>query len=292
MKILLLGDKGQLGKCLKDKLDKEKIYLITTSKEILDIVDFKKVEHFIKKISPDVIINASAYTYVDQAEIDYDYANLVNNIAVKNLASICRDNNIWLVHFSTDYVFEGNGSCPYKEDHETNPVGAYGKTKLHGEESIISSKCKYFIIRTSWVFSEYGKNFFKTMISLGTKKDIIEVVDDQIGCPTYAQDLASASVKITLSINESTKGGIYNFCGNIPCSWFDFAKEIFQKASKYDFDIPKKILPVDSTKFKSLAPRPSYSVLDNTKIFEDFGITGSDWSLAIDKILKLNSFEH
>ena len=194
MKILVLGCKGQLGRCLNDQLINTDHEVIYTSREQIDIADFEVTKSKILEISPDLIINATAYTAVDKAEEDQKTANLINHLAVKNIADICNQLECWLIHVSTDYVFDGNSKVPYKEDDETNPQGAYGETKLKGELAIQASGCKHIIIRTAWVFSEYGNNFLKTMLRLGAERDELSIVGDQIGCPTYAQDIARSII--------------------------------------------------------------------------------------------------
>ena len=170
MKILLLGSKGQLGRCLNDQLKNSDHEVIYTSRKQIDIVDFEETKSKILEISPDIIINATAYTAVDKAEEDQETANLVNHLAVKNIAEICSQQSYWLIHVSTDYVFDGKANIPYKEDDKTNPKSVYRETKLKGELAIKASNCKYIIIRTSWVYSEYGNNFLKTMLNLGSER--------------------------------------------------------------------------------------------------------------------------
>ena len=193
MKILVLGCKGQLGRCLNDQLVNTDHEVIYTSREQIDISDFEVTKSKILEFSPNLIINATAYTAVDKAEEDQKTANLINHLAVKNIADICNQLECWLIHVSTDYVFDGNSNVPYKEDDQTNPQGAYGETKLKGELAIQASGCKHLIIRTAWVFSEYGNNFLKTMLRLGAERDELSSTD-QVGCPTYAQDIAKSII--------------------------------------------------------------------------------------------------
>ena len=183
MKILVLGCKGQLGRCLNDQLIHTEHEVIYTSREQLDISNFEATISKILEVCPDLIINATAYTAVDKAEEDHETANLINHLAVKNIADICSQLECWLIHVSTDYVFDGRAKIPYKEGDETNPKGVYGETKLKGELAIQTSGCKHIILRTAWVFSEYGHNFLKTMLRLGADRDELSIVGDQIGCP-------------------------------------------------------------------------------------------------------------
>lgn len=281
MKILVLGSKGQLGRCLSDQLGKSMHDVIYLSRADFDMCNLDLLSKNITLLKPNIVINASAYTDVDKAEDDYEVANLVNHLAVEKLANICKDLNSWLIHFSTDYVFDGNALIPYSEDNKTNPKGIYGQSKLNGELAIIASDCKYFIIRTAWVFSEYGNNFLKTMLKLGVHHKELRVVNDQIGCPTYAQDIAKAIVSIISNVGFKTSAsGIFHFCGNQPCSWFDFASLIFLEAKTRGYKVPA-LKKVNSFEFKSVAPRPSYSVLNCSNIKAKFDINPSDWLTGI-----------
>ena len=284
MKILVLGCKGQLGRCLNDQLTNTDHEVIYTSREQIDIADFEQTKNQIHKISPDLIINATAYTAVDKAEEDQKIANLINHLAVKNIAEICNQKGCWLIHISTDYVFDGNSKVPYKENDQTNPQGVYGETKLKGEFAIQSSGCKHIIIRTAWVFSEYGNNFLKTMLSLGADKEELSIVDDQIGCPTYAQDIAiSIKAIIPKIINKKISSGVFNYCGNQSCSWYKFAKIIFEEAKTRRMPAPSKIHPIASDAFQTKARRPQYSVLDSSLIESVFLVRASDWRQGVIK---------
>ncbi len=282
MKILVLGSKGQLGRCLKDQLKNTDYEVIYSSREQIDITNFKRTKNKILEISPEVIINASAYTAVDKAEKDQKTANLINHLAVKNIADICSQQSYWLIHVSTDYVFDGIAKIPYRENDKTNPQGVYGETKLNGELAIQASGCKHIIIRTAWVFSEYGNNFLKTMLVLGREHDELSIVGDQIGCPTYAQDIAIAIVLIVckLNLNEEIHG-IYHFCGDSACSWYEFAKEIFNQLNMYEQIPVPTIKAVTTEEYPTLAKRPKFSVMDNKKIQKNFDIAPSDWKAGI-----------
>jgi dTDP-4-dehydrorhamnose reductase len=289
MKILVLGCKGQLGRCLNDQLVNTVHEVIYTSREQIDIADFEVTKSKILKFSPDLIINATAYTAVDKAEVDQKTANLINHLAVKNIADICNQLECWLIHMSTDYVFDGNSNVPYKEDDETNPQGAYGETKLKGELAIQSSGCKHVILRTAWVFSEYGNNFLKTMLRLGVERDELSIVGDQIGCPTYAQDIARSIVDIVPKLNSRESNGIYHYCGDQPCSWYDFANAIFEQAMTNNLKIPSIVNSIETTAYPTPAKRPAFSVLDCSKIENDFGVRTSNWHDGINQVVgKLN----
>jgi dTDP-4-dehydrorhamnose reductase len=277
MKILVLGCKGQLGRCLNDQLTNTDHQVIYTSREQINIADFEQTKSKILEFSPDLIINATAYTAVDKAEEDQKTANLINHLAVKNIADTCNQLECWLIHVSTDYVFDGNTKIPYKEDDKTNPQGVYGETKLKGELAIQASGCKHIIIRTAWVFSEYGNNFLKTMLRLGAERDELSIVGDQI---------AKSIVEIVPQLNSRKDNDIYHYCGDQPCSWFEFAKEIFDFINKYDHISIPIIKAVTTEEYPTLAERPKFSVLDNKKIQENFDIFSSDWKVGVESSLK------
>ena len=292
MKILVLGCKGQLGRCLNDQLINTEHEVIYTSREQIDIADFEVTKSKILEFSPDLIINATAYTAVDKAEEDQKTANLINHLAVKNIADICNQLECWLIHVSTDYVFDGNSKVPYKEDDETNPQGAYGETKLKGELAIQASGCKHIIIRTAWVFSEYGNNFLKTMLRLGAERDELSIVGDQIGCPTYAQDIARSIVEIVPQLNSREYNGIYHYCGDQPCSWYDFANAIFDQAMAHNLKIPSIVNSIETSAYPTPAKRPAFSVLDCSKIENDFGVHASNWRDGIGQVISKLKLEN
>jgi dTDP-4-dehydrorhamnose reductase len=286
MKILVLGCKGQLGRCLNDQLVNTEHEVIYTSREQIDIADFEVTKSKILKVSPDLIINATAYTAVDKAEEDQKTANLINHLAVKNIADICNQLECWLIHVSTDYVFDGNSKVPYREDDQTNPQGAYGETKLKGELAIQASGCKHIIIRTAWVFSEYGNNFLKTMLRLGAERNELSIVGDQIGCPTYAQDIARSIVGIIPQLNSRKDNGIYHYCGDQPCSWYDFANAIFDQAMTNNLKIPSIVNSIETSAYPTPAKRPAFSVLDCSKIENECGVLSSNWQEGIRQVIR------
>jgi dTDP-4-dehydrorhamnose reductase len=289
MKILVIGSKGQLGCCLADQLSDTGYEVIFTSRAEIDIADLASTKVKITALCPTIVINASAYTAVDKAEDDQYEAEKINHIAVDNIASICSEIGCWLIHISTDYVFDGAASHPYSEDAETNPQGVYGVSKLKGELAIQSSGCKYLIIRTAWVYSEYGNNFLKTMLRLGADRDELSIVGDQIGCPTYAQDIAKSIVSILSCLDlKGTLSGIYHYCGDESCSWYDFARAIFAVAEIHGSKPPSNIKSITTLEYPTPAIRPAYSVLDCTKIENVFGVTRSNWrdgiKIVIDRL--------
>jgi dTDP-4-dehydrorhamnose reductase len=283
MKILVLGCNGQLGRCLYDQLEKTDHNVIYTSRDQIDIADFDATKSQIAQISPNIVINATAYTAVDKAEQDQDMADLINHLAVANIAESCNELDCWLVHVSTDYVFDGTSMMPYKEDGQTNPQGVYGDTKLKGELAIQSSGCRNIIIRTAWVFSEYGNNFLKTMLRLCADRSELRIVGDQIGCPTYAQDIANAIVVILKSLkSKELNSGLYHFGGNVCCSWAEFAQAIFDEAMKLKVIASKpNIVAITTKEFPTLAKRPAQSHLNSNKLKVIFGVDPSDCMLGI-----------
>lgn len=245
-----------LGRALTEVLAKN-FKLISTNIDNLDISYPDLIRQKIAEIRPDVVVNAAAYTAVDDCEVNTELANLVNGKAVGYLAEECKKANVKLIHFSTDYVFDGKNPAGYTEDAKSNPINAYGKSKLMGEKAILESGCDYAIIRTSWLFGERGKNFVNTMLKLGREKGEIKVVSDQLGCTTYTRDLAEATTEI---INKNLSG-IFHRTNEGKTNWSDFAKEIFQLAK-----FKTKVIPIPSSEYPTPAERPKNSVLLNTKL--------------------------
>lgn len=293
MRILVLGSNGQLGQCLNDQLSNKEYDVVYTSRDQIDIADFEGTRDKIVDISPDIIINSTAYTAVDSAEKQQEVADVVNHLAVSNLANICSKLDCWLIHVSTDYVFDGSSKVPYREDDQTSPQGVYGKTKLKGELAIQSSGCRYLIFRTAWVFSEYGSNFLKTMLHLGNERDELSVVSDQIGCPTYAQDIAKAIASAVYSLETSElTSGLYHYCGDQPCSWYGFAKAIFKEAELLRINTPNVVHAIKTLAYPTPASRPAFSVLDCSRIKNEFGVIPSDWREGIRDVLKVLNREN
>lgn len=248
----------------------------------LDITDIDAVRTAVSEYDIDVIVNCAAYTNVDMAETDVDACTLINAEAPENLAVAMRERNGLLVHVSTDYVF-GDGACdvPLKEDDATFPTGVYGATKLQGEISIRRSGCRYIIIRTSWLYSEFGKNFVKTMLALTSSRRSLKVVDDQKGTPTYALDLADVIFYILEGRRTEGHEGVYHYSNEGECTWYEFARTI----ARYSGNVGCVISPCTSAEYPSPVRRPSYSVLDKTKIKETFDITVPHWTESLKKCL-------
>lgn len=286
MKILVLGANGQLGKCLQDLLFESNKSVIFTDRSNVDIENIFQLKNFLTITRPKILINASGYTSVDKAETETHKANAINHLSVKKMAEICKEIDCVLIHISTDYVFDGNSEIPYLEEDTTNPQSIYGMTKLKGEEAIVNANCKFFIIRTSWVYSEHGINFLKTMLKIGKKLDTIKVVSDQLGCPTYAKDIASCILVLIEHCSVGGKSyGIYHFSGIDVCTWYDFAKLIFKKAKKIGITAPKNLIPVKSEEYITAAKRPKYSVLNSSKFLNTFGHSSPGLENSIDRVL-------
>ncbi|MFI3330559.1 MAG: dTDP-4-dehydrorhamnose reductase [Rikenellaceae bacterium] len=278
--ILITGANGQLGTQMQiESTGDENNYIFTDLKE-LDITDFVATTKCLSDNNIDTIVNCAAYTNVDKAEQDIELCDKINHLAVSNLAKAAKEHNATLIHISTDYVFDGNNHTPYTEDEPTAPIGIYGKTKLMGEQSVINSECKHIIIRTSWLYSESGANFVKTMLKLTSERETLNVIFDQIGTPTYAGDLAKAIVAI-INSDSSDKNGVYHFSNEGVCSWYDFAVEISSLAGNVC-----GVKPIHSDEYPSLVTRPHYSVLDKTKIKANFGLEIPHWRVSLRKCIK------
>lgn len=283
MNILVTGANGQLGNCIHNAARSYKDDYIFTDVAELDITDAEAVTKMVKDNEVNVIVNCAAYTNVDKAESDVEFAERINATAVANLANAIKTNNGVLIHISTDYVFGGSlCNTPRKEDEPVNPTGVYGLTKLHGEQAIAEMGTKALIIRTAWLYSEYGKNFVKTMLNLTSLKPELKVVFDQVGSPTYAQDLADAIVDIISNRKFEGKEGIYHYSNEGICSWFDFTKTIAEIAGNNGCDIQ----PCHSDEFPSPVARPSYSVLDKTKFKQAFGLRVPYWTDSLKVCIK------
>lgn len=257
MKVLLIGANSQLGRCLLDRVPKDWSIVSTTSSE-LDITDVSQVTRTIERYQPDAVINTAAYTAVDKAESDEDQAFLVNAAGVKNLALACESHHIRLIHISTDYVFDGTADQPYRTTDTPNPLSVYGRSKLAGELLAFAHCTQSQIIRTSWLYSEYGHNFMKTMIRLveeGTGE--VKVVDDQIGCPTYAGNLAHA---ITRLLNQPISDRLLHYRDKDIMSWYEFAQDIFAYRKHQGLSYCQ-VKPIPSTEYPTPVKRPAYSVL-------------------------------
>lgn len=289
MRILLTGKHGQLGRCFQDVLIGTDHELFAYGSAELNIADAQQVAEVIQQVKPDIIVNAAAYTAVDKAEIDSDNAYLVNATGPELMAKQAAILGIPLIHVSTDYVFDGEAVEPYLPTDQTNPQGVYGASKLAGERAVVAACEKYIILRTAWVFSEYGNNFVKTMVRLAKERDALSVVADQYGCPTYAGDLAKAILHICEQHEhgESVAWGIYHYCGDTPTSWHGFARTIFAKAELSGVIVKRPQLKAISTdQYPTPVKRPEYSVM-STKALNEIGVMASNWNAGLSYVLAL-----
>ena len=271
---LVVGANGHLGSELRALLQDKAEYV---DKEELDITDRQAVLDFVKPEKFAAVVNCAAYTAVDKAEDDEELARKINVDGPKNLA----ETGVPLIHLSTDYVFDGQNYVPYKEDDIPNPKSVYGKTKLAGELAVLNAAKTAIVIRTAWLYSEFGNNFVKTMRRLGAERESLNVIFDQVGTPTYAKDLTQAIVDILPQIKAGMKE-IYHFTNEGVCSWYDFATEIMKQSG-----LACKVLPIESSQYPTKARRPFYSVLNKSKIKESFGLSIRHWSLALEECLKI-----
>ncbi len=279
--ILVTGANGQLGKEMQVVAANYSEYkFLFVTKEDLPIDDAAAVTIYFDTHSIDVCVNCAAYTAVDKAETEKEKAFAINAEAVGTLAAACKKANALFIHISTDYVFDGTATVPYKEDHPVHPVSVYGASKLKGEEMALQHNPDCIIIRTSWVYSSFGNNFVKTMLRLMKERERINVVDDQQGCPTYAADLANAIMDIIAGINVTP--GIYNFSNHGIITWYEFAVAIKElSASKC------VVNPIPSAQYPTPAKRPAYSVLDTTRIRETFNVVIPQWKDSLQKCILL-----
>lgn len=280
MNILVTGANGQLGSEIKAWTGDAKDKYIFTDVAELDITSKVAVENYVVENSIGLIINCAAYTAVDKAEDDEQLADAINHLACKYLAEVSAKSEIPLIHVSTDYVFDGSNNTPYTENESTAPLGVYGITKLAGEKAIETSGCSYLIFRTSWLYSIFGNNFVKTIRRLGSERSELNVVFDQVGTPTNAADLAELIVQIVSTKAYDNHSGIYHFSNEGVCSWYDFAREIVA-ISKLNCDVK----PCHSSEFPAKVTRPSFSVLDKTKVKRDFNVQIPYWKDSLVKVI-------
>ena len=283
MVVLVTGANGQLGQSIQFIANQyPNVQFIYTDYQELDITNFESCHTVFAKYKPQFCINTAAYTAVDKAESEAEKAHLINVIGPENLAKVCKEYNTILLHISTDFIFDGTSTQPYLETDIPNPKSVYGQTKLDGELAVQKNWEKHFIIRTSWVYSQFANNFMKTMLRLASERDSLSVVNDQIGTPTYAVDLAEVLMNIIQSsiTNKPSPFGIYNFSNEGVCSWYDFASAIFhQKGISIDLQT------IPTSAYPTLAKRPSYSVLDKSKIKNTFNLKINDWKTSLNSCL-------
>lgn len=278
MKVLVTGVKGQLGYDVVKECEKRNIEAIGVDVEEMDITDSKKVEEVIHSVNPDVVVHCAAWTAVDKAEDEVDLCRKVNADGTYNIAKVCKEMDIKMMYFSTDYVFDGKGERPWEEYDERNPLNVYGLTKYEGEKHVQDLLDKYYIVRIAWVFGLNGNNFIKTMLRLGKERGAVSVVNDQIGSPTYTYDLARLVVDMILTDHY----GIYHATNEGLCSWYEFACEIFKQAGMNDV----VVTPVDSTAFPVKAIRPKNSRMNRSELDKNGFTRLPSWQDALSRYLK------
>ena len=283
-KILVFGASGQLGTCLKALADVKGVVDINFPEEgSADILNLDGLKVAFESVQPAYVINCAAYTAVDKAEEAIDLARRVNRDGAANLALMCNTYGATLIHISTDFVFEGNSPKLLSELDPANPISVYGLTKLEGEQAIAATMQAFYILRTSWLYSEHGNNFVKTMLKLGSTREELKVIVDQVGTPTYAMDLADAIFQIIAS--EKHAYGVYHFSNEGVTSWFDFATAIFEISG-----MSTRVLPIPGSEYPTAAERPAYSVMDKSKIKNTFNISIPHWRKSLEICLnKLSS---
>lgn len=280
-KIWICGASGMLGSHFSRLLKKEKTPFLANDYQQLDITDLDAVSDFIRVQKISHVINCAAYTQVDKAEIEQKQAYIINAVGAHNLAIASRRHGGRIIHFSTDYVFDGKSSSPYTEEHACTPINAYGMSKWAGEIKVLNEYDHACIIRTSWLYGLPGKNFVETMLRLMNEKETLRIVSDQVGRPTYCQDLAEITLKL---LDEE---GIYHFANSLETSWYDFAKEIHSQAKALEFPIKtSKIEPISTQEYPTPAPRPAYSSLSTKKIEHFLGTRPRTWKQALQDYLK------
>ena len=281
MTILVTGGNGQLGRAMRLASAESRHRYIFTDIEELNIVSAEAIEAFFSREGGDVVVNCAAYTAVDLAEDEESIADNINHRAVALLAEACKRHNATLIHISTDYIFDGKATTPYAEESSPAPINAYGRTKWAGEEAIAESGCRAIILRTQWLYSEFGRNFLKTMLTLFASRDEVRVVADQIGTPTYAGDLAEAICAI-IEEEKIEECGTYHYSNLGECSWYDFAAEI-ARVSGCD---KCKVTPCTTAEYPTKATRPQYSVLDKSKFMATFDTSIPEWRESLAKCIK------
>lgn len=288
MPVLIIGNRGQLGRALEHEAAAKGIITRGADLPELDLTNREAVHRIVgggDRFS--AVVNAAAYTAVDKAESDIDTAFAVNRDGAAHLADACRDKAIPLIHISTDYVFNGKSKVPYKAEDPIDPLGVYGRSKADGENEVRRRITQHIIIRTSWLYGIHGNNFVKTMLRLAKEKKILRVVDDQKGCPTFADDLAGAIVKLIelLKSHHHLKWGIYHYCNTGITSWYSFAKKAIELASEYETLMVERVVPITTADYPTPAPRPVFSALDCGSLETNFGIEINSWETSLKKMI-------
>lgn len=278
-KVLIFGFSGQLATALRKRFT-DATFL---SRAQADLLHPESIEHVLNQYKPKLIINAAAYTAVDLAEKEQDHARLVNVGAPGVMARWAAKHGAHLIHFSTDYVFDGSANHPYTEEDAKNPINFYGLTKSDGEDQILESNCSHQILRVSWVYSPWGKNFVKTMLKLGSEREELKIVEDQVGAPTSAEDIADVVMQIS---QQPSKNGIFHYSGQGSVSWYSFAQEIFRQAKEMGYPLKlQTVAPIKTAEFPTPAKRPLNSCLSGAKFEKTFGIKQMPWAQSLEKTL-------
>lgn len=287
-KVLITGAQGQVGKELTQIANKKGFDVIAASRTDLDISQAQSVENYFAQCQPDIVINAAAHTAVDKAESEYDIAFAINRDGAKHLARTCNNQQVPLLHISTDYVFDGTKSESYSENDTISPLGVYGESKWQGEEAIRQNLNEHIILRVAWVFGVQGNNFVKTMLRLGNDRNELNVVADQFGGPSPARNIAQTLIDLVGRYQKDTNlaWGTYHYCGNLKISWYDFAKEIFKQAFELGLlNKEVKVNPITTAEYPTPAKRPGNSMLDCSKLKTTFGINMPEWKEALKQVL-------
>lgn len=287
MKILLTGAGGQLGRELMEQGPVRGLEFLAPPHGRLDITDRAAVEALIGAGGPDLAVNAAAYTAVDEAESHPDLALAVNRDGPANLAAACARAGVPLVHLSTDYVFDGQGTRPYGETDPTGPLGVYGRSKAEGEDRVRERLAEHLIVRTAWLYGVYGRNFVKTMLGLGRERTVLKVVNDQQGCPTYAADLAGVLIDVALGLGRG-KGpawGTYHWCGLGVTTWYELARTVFSEAARHETFRLERIEPIPTSEYPTPAARPAYSALDSSRLFAWLGRNPPPWRESLARMI-------
>ncbi|MEC4891407.1 MAG: dTDP-4-dehydrorhamnose reductase [Oscillatoria sp. PMC 1051.18] len=285
--ILIIGKTGQLGQELEQIINSPEQKIVTVGRTEIDLTEKDKLRQLIEQIQPKIIINAAAYTAVDKAEAEANLAYKINAESPKIMAQLAQKLSAFLIHVSTDYVFDGRKNFPYQETDSTNPINVYGESKLAGEKAIKAACKNYLILRTAWVYGNKGKgNFVKTMLKLGAERDEIRVVADQIGSPTWTRDLASAIANFIPHLNPEISG-VYHYTNSGVASWYDLAVAIFEEAKILNFPIKvQRVIPITTSEYPTPAKRPAYSVLNCAKIKQVLGTYPPHWRQSLREMLK------
>jgi dTDP-4-dehydrorhamnose reductase len=284
MKVLVLGYQGMLAQELLPCLIRAGFAVVGQGRPEVDITQAASVHRAVASAQPDIVINAAAYTAVDQAESEPDVAFAVNRDGVAHLATVCRDTGIPLLHVSTDYIFDGSAARPYYEDDLVAPLGVYGQSKWEGEEAMRGCHPEHMIVRTAWLYGRHGHNFVKTILRLAREREVLRVVDDQYGCPTWSRDLAEALVHMCERIAQARDlvfWGTYHFCGAGQTTWYGFTQAILAEARAYEPLRVREVVPIPTTAYPTPAKRPAYSMLDCSKVQTLFGITPRPWRASL-----------